>query len=285
MRIAICGANGFIGTQLSRALVNSGYEVVRIGREHFKNPEALKNSLEGCEVIVNFCGAPIIKKWDQAYKNELYVSRIETSKKLIKEIGNLEDRPKLFISASSVGIYEENLVHEDDSTRYSTSYLALLVKQWEYEASKAKEHGLRSVIFRLGAVLGKDGGVIEEFKLACKIGIGAIPADGKQPFSWVHIDDVCVVLKNAIKDYNMKGIYNLVAPQRVNMKTFVNNFAKIVGRPVCLSIPEFLMKMRYAEGAESILKSSFVISRRLEKEGYNFKYDTLSTALVSILKS
>ena len=62
MRIAICGANGFIGTYLSRTLVNTGYEVVRIGREHFKNSKVLSNSLNGCEVVINLCGAPIVKK-------------------------------------------------------------------------------------------------------------------------------------------------------------------------------------------------------------------------------
>ncbi len=129
MRIAICGANGFLGTYISRALVNSGYEVVRIGREHFKNSEVLYNSLYGCEVVINLCGAPIVKKWDEIYKHELYVSRIETTKKLIKEISRLENKPSLFISASAVGIYKEDLVHDDNSMEFSTSYLALLAKE------------------------------------------------------------------------------------------------------------------------------------------------------------
>ena len=101
MRVAICGASGFIGTEISRALVNSGYEVVRIGREHFKDNEVLSNSLIGCEVVINLCGAPIVKKWDEIYKHELYVSRIETTKKLIKEISSLEKKPLLFLSASA----------------------------------------------------------------------------------------------------------------------------------------------------------------------------------------
>ena len=284
MRIAICGASGFIGTEISRVLVDSGYEVVRIGREHLENSEVLSNSLCGCEVVINLCGAPIVRKWDEKYKHELYVSRIETTKKLIKEISLLQKKPSLFISASAVGIYKENLVHEDDSTKFGTSYLSLLAKEWENEAQKAENFGLRIVVFRLGVVLGKSGGAIDEFKLAFKIGLGAIPGDGKQPFSWVHMDDVIEVFKRAIEETNMKGIYNLVAPECVTMKTYMSVFGKIIGRPAWLNIPAFLMKMRYGEGAESLLKGSFVVPFRLEKEGYIFKYGNLNKALKSILK-
>jgi uncharacterized protein (TIGR01777 family) len=283
MRIAICGANGFIGTHISRALVNSGYEVVRIGREHFKNSDALSNSLDGCEVVINLCGAPIVKKWDEIYKHELYVSRIETTKKLIKEIEQLENKPSLFISASAIGIYKEDLVHDENSTEFGTSYLALLAKEWENEAKKVEDLGLRSVIFRLGVVLGQDGGAIEEFKLAFKIGLGAVPGDGKQPFSWVHIDDVVSVFKKAIEDTHMKDTYNLVAPESVNMKTFMTTFGKVINRPAWLNVPEAILKVRYGEGAESLLRGAFVVPTRLEKEGYIFKYNHLNKALSSVL--
>ena len=283
MRIAICGASGFTGTHISRVLVSSGYEVVRIGREHFKNSEALLDSIDGCEVVINLCGAPIVKKWDEMYKHELYVSRIETTKKVVKVMSQLENKPSLFISASAVGIYKEDLVHEDDSTKFGTSYLALLARNWEDEARKAEDIGIRSVIFRLGVVLGKDGGAIEEFKLAFKIGLGAIPGDGKQPFSWIHIDDVLAVFIKAILSKNMSGIYNLVAPKSVTMKTFMKTFGKIIGRPAWLNIPEAMLKIRYGEGAESLLKGSFVLPNRLEEEGYVFKYKNLNNALNSAI--
>jgi len=284
LRIAICGASGFIGTELSRVLVTSGYEVVRIGREHFKDSIVLSNSLSGCEVVINLCGAPIVKKWDETYKHELYVSRIETTKKLIKEISLLQNKPSLFISASAIGIYEENLVHEDDSEVYGTSYLALLAKEWESEAKKVKNLGLRCAIFRLGVVLGKNGGAMQEVKLAFKIGLGAVPGNGKQPFSWIHIDDVITVFERAIKESNMQGIYNLVAPECVSVKTFMTTFGKIIGRPAWLNVPEAIMKIRYGEGAESLLRGSFALPTRLENEGYIFQYKKLNYALTQIMR-
>jgi uncharacterized protein (TIGR01777 family) len=283
VRIAICGANGFIGTKVSRVLVKSGHEVVRVGREHFEHSENLANSLEGCDAVINLCGAPITKKWDEAYKHELYVSRIETTKKLLKEIATLDIKPKLFISISSVAIYKEDLVHDENSNKYGTSYLALLAKEWENEAQKAKQFGLRSVIFRMGVVLGKDGGLAEDLRLTFKIGLGAIPGNGKQPFSWVHVDDVTNALKKALEDEKMNGIYNLVSPESVNMKTFMSTFGKAMGRPAWLYVPEKVVRIRYGEGAESFLRGSFVLPNKLEEEGYTFKYDNLEKALKSIV--
>ena len=283
MRIAICGASGFIGTYLSRALVVDGYEVVRVGREHFNSSEALQNSLDGCDTVINLCGAPIIKKWNEIYKHELYISRIETTKKLLKAISNLEKKPSLFMSASAVGIYKEDLVHDDNSQNYGTNYISLLVQDWEREAKKAEDIGLRCTVFRLGIVLGKNGGAVSEFKLAFKIGLGAIPGDGKQPFSWVHIDDVVEVIKKTIQDTSMRGTYNLTAPESVQMKTFMKTFGKAIKKPVWLNVPEKIIKIRYAEGAESLLKGSFVMPSRLENEGYIFKYANLDEALTQII--
>lgn len=282
MRIAICGASGFIGTCISRDLVSGGHEVVRIGREHFKDSDSLLSSITSCEAIVNLCGAPIVKKWDESYKHELYVSRIETTRKLIKEISKLEKKPSLFISASAVGIYKNDLVHDDDSKLYEASYLALLTKDWETEASKVENLGIRSVIFRLGVVLGRDGGAMSGFRRTFKIGFGVVLGDGNQPFSWIHIDDVVDIFKRAIKNKSMQGIYNLVAPESVTLKTFMKTFGKVLRKPIWFNIPKSIMKIKLAEGAEILLKGSFVIPTKLKKEGYNFKYCNLYMALKSL---
>ncbi|WP_024955920.1 TIGR01777 family oxidoreductase [Sulfurospirillum arcachonense] len=282
MRIAICGASGFIGTQISRTLVMKGYEVVRIGREHFKNSASLHRSIDGCEVIINLCGAPIISKWDELYKHELYISRVETTKKLIKEIAILQNKPLLYISVSSISVYKRDFTHEDTSVNYGTDYLSLLAKEWEQEVKKVDAFGVRSVVFRLGAVLGKNGGILDEAKVAFKMGFGVIPGDGKQVLSWIHMDDVIDVFQRAIKDKKMQGIYNLVSPQSVNMKGFMSTFGKTIGRPAWLKIPKKLMKIRYGEGAEYFFKGSLVLPKRLQKDGYIFKYSDLSKALKSI---
>ena len=160
--------------------------------------------------------------------------------------------------------------------------MSLLCKEWELEAKKAENLGIRSVVFRLGVILGSSGGAADEFKLAFKMGLGAVPGDGKQAFSWVHVDDVVEVFKRAIEKESMQGVYNLVAPESVNMKTFMTSFGKAMGKRVWLSVPEFFIKLRFGEGGESILRGSFVVPSKLKKEGYEFRYGHLLDALKTI---
>lgn len=282
MRIAICGVSGFVGTHLSRFLVSIGYEVVRIGREHLKHIPTLLESLDGCDVVVNLSGALITKRWSEEYKNELYESRIDTTKKLVDNIERLEVRPKAFVSASAIGIYKENMTHDESSEDFGTNYLSLLVKDWEREAKRAEWLGIRTVILRLGVVLGHDGGAYKEMNQIFSMGLGGIVGNGKQPFSWIHVDDVLNICARAIEDAKMQGIYNLVAPEVVNMKTFATSFGKSINRPVWLPIPEAMIKIRYGEGAEALLKGSTVVPKRLEEEGYEFVFDDLTNALNSL---
>lgn len=283
MRIAICGASGFVGTQLSRFFVQDGYEVVMITRECLRDTANLVRSLDGCEVIINLSGASIIKRWSEAYKKELYASRIETTAKLVDALPLLHKKPTTFISASAVGLYKENLTHGENSEHYETGYLAHLVRDWEKEALRAETSGLRVVMLRMGVVLGVGGGIIEEIKFAFKIGLGGIPGNGAQPFSWVHMDDVLNIYKRAIENPTMSGVYNLVSPEVTTMKTFMITFGKIINRKAWLHIPEAMIKLKYGEGSEALLKGSFVIPKKLKEEGYKFSYDNLGKALKSIL--
>jgi len=248
LRIAICGVSGFVGTHLSRFLVTIGYEVVRIGREHFQYPLTLKESLDGCDVVVNLSGATIAKRWSEEYKNKLYESRIQTTKKLIDIIEMLDKKPQAFICASAVGIYKENKTHDENSQEYGTHYLSLLVKDWEREAKRAQWLDIRTVILRFGVVLGRDGGAYKEMRQIFNKGLGGTIGNGKQPFSWIHVEDVLNICVRAIEDEKMKGVYNLVAPDIVDMKTFVKSFGKSIHRPTWFRIPETIVKLKYGEG-------------------------------------
>lgn len=284
MRIAICGVSGFVGTYLSRFLVSIGYEVVRIGREHFKHPLSLRDSLDGCDVIVNLSGATIAKRWSEEYKNELYESRIETTRELINIMEIMDKKPQAFICASAVGIYKENKTHDERSSEYGTHYLSLLVKDWEREAKRAEWLDIRTVILRFGVVLGSNGGAYKEMRQIFNMGLGGIIGSGKQPFSWIHVEDVLNICARAVEDIEMYGVYNVVAPDLVDMKTFVMSFGKSIGRRVWFKIPQSMVKLKYGEGAEALLIGSSVVPKRLKDEGYEFVYDKLKDALSSLSK-
>ena len=88
MRIAISGASGYIGQHLSSFLEGKGYDVIPLGRDLFKEDcfDELCRCVESCEVVINLAGASINKRWTEAYKQELYDSRICVTRQLVHAI-------------------------------------------------------------------------------------------------------------------------------------------------------------------------------------------------------
>ena len=101
----------------------------------------------------------------------------------------LKNPPKIFISASAVGIYKSGEEHDESSHSYDDGFLGRLAKEWENEANKAGKFGVKTAIFRLGVALGK-GGALEKMLPAFKFGLGGILGSGEQGFSWIAINDL-----------------------------------------------------------------------------------------------
>jgi uncharacterized protein (TIGR01777 family) len=284
LRVAICGPSGFVGTKLSHFLVSNTHEVIRIGREHFKDISFLVDSLEGCDVIINLCGESFIKKWDEPYKHQLYVSRVDTTKKLVRAIGKCKEKPKKIIIASSVKVYKESLVHDEKSNDFCTDYLALLIKEHEQAAKEVEKFGVTCIKLRFGYILGIECGLIQEFTSRFKFGLGFVIGDGKQPLSWVHIDDVIGFIYACLKNEKSSGIYNVVSCETVTMKTFATTLGFHLKKHVYFKLPTKLLKFLYAEGAENLSKGAFVTSNRTDELGYKYKYENLTEAFDSIFQ-
>ena len=104
--IAITGASGFVGTSLTKYFSNLGYKIIAISRDILNNQEKLKDTLNQTDIVINLAGANIINRWSDSYKKLLYSSRIDTTSKIVNAINSIENKPKLLISTSAVGIYD-----------------------------------------------------------------------------------------------------------------------------------------------------------------------------------
>ena len=139
MNIAICGANGFIGSRLAEAFGKRGDTVVPLGRALFSDRQRsrLEQLIRPCEVVVNVAGAPIDKRWTTAYKQTLYASRVGVTRRLVEAI-NSSGATRLFISASAVGIYPHVGCYDEGAMQQGHGFLARLCAAWEHEARQLR---------------------------------------------------------------------------------------------------------------------------------------------------
>ena len=107
MNVAITGSSGFIGSHLSSRLAVFGHQVTPLWRYLFTQDsvDCLAEALAGCHAVINLAGAPIDRRWTDAYKQELVESRIMTTRKLVEAVNRLHEPPEVMISTSAVGYY------------------------------------------------------------------------------------------------------------------------------------------------------------------------------------
>lgn len=64
-----------------------------------------------------------------------------------------------------------------------------------------------------GVVLGRSGGMIKQIYLPFYLGLGGPMGSGAQYFPWIHIEDLTRVVLYSLRNTQVEGIVNAVAPE------------------------------------------------------------------------
>ncbi len=281
--IAIAGASGFVGSYLAKFFEAKGYEIKPIGIETYLNEKLLQSIIEESSILFNLSGANIAQRWSESYKKILRDSRIDTTKKLVDAIKCSKNPPKLLVSTSAVGIYTTNGSHDENRFEYSNDFLGQLCQEWESEAQKATEYGLRTAIFRFGVVLGKNGGALSKMLPPFKMGLGGVISDGKAPFPFIHIDDLARAYEFVLENEKLDGVFNLVAPVQTTNEELTKAIGKVLLRPTLFPVPAFVLKLIFGEGATVLLDGQTVLPTRLLESGFEFNYPDINTAIKDVV--
>lgn len=282
MKVGITGASGLIGSNLKVALISSGIEVIGIPRRALYSTDSFKAYVTELDGIINLAGANIGKRWTSSYMKEIYNSRVETTRNLVNAIREVSKRPKFFISASAVGIYAKEGIHDEDSKQFSKGFLGMVCIDWEKALSGLDELGVRRVVMRQGVVLARGGGFLSPFNLPLfKL---VFPVFGKNAnFPWIHIVDLVEVYKRAIFDDGMTGVYNLVTPQMITLWELLSKIADKKGALLKVPVPEWILRFILRRQAEMIFDTPKVVPKRLMELGFEFKYPDIDTAIEDLI--
>jgi hypothetical protein len=295
MKIVVSGGTGFIGGALVQALLKENDRVVVLTRNPKKTSSDLMHyeawngtsqgtwsrTLDGADAVINLAGESLAeRRWIQGQKQRIMASRIDATRALVEAIAGADKKPHTFISASAVGYYGN--VGEGEVTEESLrgeGFLADVCHHWEREAFRAEKLGCRVVVTRFGLVMEKDGGVLRKLLLPFRFFAGVVPGTGRQWVSWVHRDDVVGAILFALRERNLSGPVNAVAPEPVRMGDLCRTLAGVMGRPCWGSIPPLFIRLALGEMAHVVLDGQKVAPKKLEGRGYRFLHPTLLPAL------
>jgi hypothetical protein len=303
-RVVVTGATGLIGKKLCAQLREKNYQVVVFSRNPQKarrtvpgaaeyvewNPQLQGDwvgALYGAYGVIHLAGASIFgKRWNDAYKKELYDSRIISTGKLVEAMARLEKRPAVFVSGSAVGYYgARDGTKLDESAAPGDDFLARMCVEWEQEARKAEAYGIRTVLLRTGIVLDPNEGALAQLKPAFQMFVGGPVLPGTQWFSWVHVEDVVGIIMLALENAQARGPINTTAPEPQTNAAFSSTLGKVLNRPSWLPVPGFGLHVLFGELAYHLVTGKRVIPQQAQALGYEFQYPTSEQALRQLLQA
>jgi uncharacterized protein len=299
MRVLVTGATGLVGKALVAELGRRGHEVSVLSRDPEKAEKALGvpaqawkatsepapgKALEGVDAIAHLAGAPIAQRWSEQVKREIRESRVEGTRNLLAGVEELHQRPAALVSSSAIGIYgprrEEPL---DEEAPQGHGYLAEICAEWEAQANRAGELGIRVATIRTGVVLDAEGGALQKMLPPFKLGIGGPVAGGEQYVSWIHRDDVVGMFAAALEQESWSGPINATAPEPVTNRELSHELGRALHRPSALPVPAFALKLLYGEMSQIVTTGQRVLPAKALVLGYEFKHPRLPEALQSAL--
>lgn len=293
-KVLIAGASGLVGTVLTKHFITSGYEVNHLNRRKYGTENATEflwnpdngdidtAAFQEVNYVINLAGGKVSKgRWTEARKKELLLSRTKPLQLIVDYLNNNEHQVKKLVTASGAGYYgttDKDIVFEE-SYPPGKDFLAGLTVEWENVVKEGLKN-LPYAILRIGVVFSSEGGALQELEKPIKFFVGAPLGSGKQFVPWIHEHDLARMFKEVLKNDQLTGPINAVAPEHINNKALTKILGKVLGRPIWpFSVPGFVLKILLGEMAGIVVAGNKVSCAKMLNAGFEFQYPNVKDAV------
>ncbi|HYM94107.1 MAG TPA: TIGR01777 family oxidoreductase [Chitinophagaceae bacterium] len=312
-KIIIAGGSGFIGQEFIKYFGRKN-QIIILSRQinNEKNNRNYYNSLRtadlqkvifikwdgktvtewakeinGADLIINLAGKTVNCRYTQINKKEIFDSRVNATIAIGEAITKCTNPPLLWINASSATIYRNALDKPQDeyTGEFQDDFSVQVCKLWEKTFYEQPALSTRKIVLRMAITLGPGGVLIPYFNLI-KFGLGGKQGNGKQMFSWIHIEDTCRLIEWLFEHDNMNGTFNCCSPNPVTNKQFMKTLRKITGNVIGLPAHKWILKIGaplIGTETELVLKSRWVIPTKILETGFEFKFSFIKDAFTDII--
>ena len=295
--VALSGAGGFLGSELQRFLMLSGYEIWPMVRHRSSSEREIyydyhdgtidSHKLAQCTAVIHLAGKNLMSGlFSKKNRQEIYDSRVKSTRLIAHTLAELKDGPRVMLVASAVGIYGDRADQKlDEDSGPGDGFLAKLCIDWERGCLFAKKAGLRVVNMRFGVVLDPSGGMLKTICPMFKRGLGAMVGHRDGYISYVTRHQLMQQIMFVLERKDMSGPINMVAKEPVTSLEFYQALAQAYQKRLFIRVPPWLIKM-LGPSSELFLTSTRAYPRVLMDEGFLFNsHDDIKGVLKRLLFS
>jgi uncharacterized protein (TIGR01777 family) len=299
-RIVLPGGSGFLGRSLARYFAAQGRDLVILSRREAPAAPGIRTirwdgtalgdwrrELDGAAAVVNLAGRSVNCRYDERHRREIYDSRLRSTAVLGEAMAGCAAPPPVWINSSSATIYRDarDRPMDEATGEHGTGFSVDVCERWEETFFSAPTPATRRVALRSPLVLGRGDGVMAAFERIVRLGLGGTLGRGDQRVSWVHVEDF-VRSVEWLLEHPLEGPVNCAAPGPVTNREFMAALRRAYHQPVGLPAAEWMLEIGaffLRTETELLLKSRWVLPKRLLESGFRFRYPDLPSALAQIV--
>lgn len=301
-KIIIAAANGYLGQVLVNYYAPKARTVIGLVRKpllaQHKNVQYLlwdgktlgkwANEFKEADAVINLAGKSVNCRYNEKNKKEIFDSRTYATTIIGEAIKQSATPPKIWINTASATIYRHAMDRpmDEQTGEIGSGFSVEVCKKWEKTFNEIEVPHTRKIILRLAIALGGTEGVMLRLLNLVKFGLGGHQGSGKQMFSWIHDEDFAQITEFCITHKEINGTYNCSAPHPVTNQHLMKTIRKNLHVPIGLPTPSWLLELGailIGTETELVLKSRWVVPRKLLEAGYTFKYKTIEEAVKKIV--
>jgi uncharacterized protein (TIGR01777 family) len=189
------------------------------------------------------------------------------------------------MASATIYRHAEDRPQDEYTGEVGDDFSMRVCKSWEKTFFGHRTPFTRKIALRTAITLGR-GGALAPYRRLVKWGLGGKQGDGRQMYSWVHIEDLGRAIEWFFDHPDMEGAYNIVAPEPLTNARFMAALRQAIGCRFGLPAPAWLLKFGAAligTETELVLKSRWVLPTKLARTGFRFRYSKLNEALASLM--
>jgi uncharacterized protein (TIGR01777 family) len=243
--------------------------------------------IEGSDVVINMAGRSVNCRYTERNRLEIKESRVRSTQAIGEAIVRTVRPPALWMNASTATIYRHALDRPMDeatgelggtepgapsSWRFSID----VATDWERALFCSPTPATRKIALRSAMVMSPDrGGIFDTLRGLVILGLGGRASSGRQLISWIHELDFVNAIDFLIANGDLAGCINICAPNPLSNRDFMAVLRRACSFPFGLPAAKWMLEvgaMLMRTETELILKSRWVVPRRLLDSGFKFCY-------------
>jgi NADH dehydrogenase len=241
MRVAVTGANGFVGRHAVARLVREGHDVRALIRERpdaekelpdagadmdvrridVRKPESLRGAFDGFEVIIHTVAVPTERKQRFAEVNVAGVAHVVAEAR-----------------RAGVG----RIVHMSALGADPASPYPYLRSKGEGQAIVTSS-GIAHVVLRPSLLFGEGDDFFPRLAFSLLFAVVPVPGDGRARFQPLHVDDLAQALVASVERREISGVHEIGGAEAVTYDEMLAETMRGTGkRRATVHVPVPLMK-------------------------------------------